>query len=258
MGVACDCRVLLRIAAQPLRLEPLLRRVIDPSDIKPSGTIRAVAELATFLEKRDKAVLVVTTNYDRTFEYAYQELHNGSSPQVIIYHGAMNPHAKTELHVGLRGTTTSDLWRPKRGHTYLYKLHGCITEAEGNQPLLVITEEDYVNFLTNALNDDPAKRLLNELQARMSMQTTLFIGYGLSDWNFRVIFKATAERTQEQTSYAIQHFREPKDPERLEVERQRWDAGVEFWGKKNVRVIECDAKLFVQSLLDRVAVMTAK
>jgi hypothetical protein len=137
-------------------------------------------------------------------------------------------------------------------------MHGCISEADGNQPLLVITEEDYVNFLTNALNDDPAKRLLNELQARMAMQTTLFIGYGLSDWNFRVVFKATAERTQEQTSYAIQYFSEPRDRQRRDVERQRWDAGVDFWGKKNVTVIESDGKVFLQALLDRVTAYATK
>jgi hypothetical protein len=234
-------------------LNRLLRRAIDRADIEPSRTIEAVAELATLLERRDKAVMIVTTNYDQMFERAYANLHRGARPQVIIYHGALSPHIKTDLHPGLRAK--ADVWRPKRGQTYLYKIHGCISEAEGDQPFLVITEEDYVNFLTNALAED--KRLLQELQARMTMQTTLFVGYGLSDWNFRVIFKATAEKAQEQTSYAIQYFSEPRDPRLLDLERQRWESSVDFWKSKKVKVIDSDASLFMQSLLDRVRAITS-
>ena len=52
-------------------------------------------------------------------------------------------------------------WLPDReaNHVYLYKLHGCISEP-GIQNL-VVTEEDYINFLANATGSKPDKRLLN-------------------------------------------------------------------------------------------------
>jgi hypothetical protein len=227
-------------------LHEFLRREIDRDDIEPSATIQAVVELVDLLEKQGKQMLVVTTNYDRMFERAY-ERRTGRKPHVITYRGANDPYESADLHVGFAEGEEAQYWYPPGPGTYLYKMHGCITDLAGDKPRLVITEEDYVNFLTNALSDDPKRRLLPWICGRFAMYTNLFIGYGLSDWNFRVIFKATAERSRGSTSYAIQFFR----PE-SEAENERWNAAAEFWGSKKVTVINQDGSRFMRELLRRV------
>lgn len=231
-------------------LHKFLRDRIDRTDIEPSLTIEAVAELALLLQKRGKSVFVVTTNYDQMFERAYRKQSGGIDPQVIKYRGAISPHDKgAELYDGLQGKSPQ-YWRARANQTYLYKMHGCISEAEGIKPKVVITEEDYVNFLANALHEMGTRRILYELTSRMATATTLFIGYSLTDWNFRVIFKATAEVTGDQPSYAIQY--QSEEAAGKEFERQRWNAAVRFWDKKYVSVINCDASRFVRYLIEQV------
>lgn len=231
-------------------LHKFLRDRIDRSDLLPSLTIDAVAELALMLQKRGKSVFLVTTNYDQMFERAYRKQSGGTDPHVIKYRGAISPHEKgAELYDGLQGKSPQ-FWRARPSQTYLYKMHGCISEAEGLRPMVVITEEDYVNFLANALHEISTRRILYELTSRMANATTLFIGYSLTDWNFRVIFKATAEGTGDQPSFAIQY--QSEEASAKEFERQRWNAAIKFWDKKDVTIIDCDAHQFVRYLIEQI------
>ncbi len=123
-------------------------------------------------------------------------------------------------------------------------MHGCISRATGQN--LVITEEDYINFLTNALGSDPNKRLLHYVRGRMALSTILFVGYSLSDWNFRVIFKATAEGRGTR-SYAVQYS--SSEDEMSDFDRTRWNALVEFWAHREVDIINVDGAQFMEDLL---------
>jgi SIR2-like domain len=231
-------------------LNEFLRREIDNAKIEPSETIHAVVELALMLEKIGKQIFVVTTNYDRHFETSYKRQTNGAEPKVIIYRGAEDSNdLVVDLHTGLDGVEP-DYWAMREPRTHLYKMHGCISRLDGQG--LVITEEDYVNFMTNALSNHPNKRLLYAVRGKIALNTILFIGYSLSDWNFRVIFKATAERATKRPSYAIQYFDLNK-----ESEQQRMDATVEFWAKKNVTILNHDASSFMRALIAEVAAQLA-
>jgi hypothetical protein len=145
-------------------------------------------DVIALLERRRIQTLTITTNYDRHFEDAYHDKFN-RWPEVVIYRGGWNPNDRTaKLHYDSTGKPVLPYWTAKE-LTSLYKMHGCISNVEGQS--LVVTEEDYINFLTNALGEEPRR---------------LFIGYSLSDWNFRTIFKATVERREnkETRSYAVQ------------------------------------------------------
>jgi hypothetical protein len=165
-----------------------------------------------------------------------------------VYNGGTDANRLSAvLHPGI--TVRPALWLP-RSPTTLYKLHGCISIPESRQMEppelhnLVITEEDYINFLSNAMSNDPFKPLPTHLLARIAESTTLFIGYGLTDWNFRVVFKATAERNDKK-GYAVQLFR-GESARRNAVERRR--AAVEFWGQKKVDIINVDGATFLADL----------
>ena len=116
-------------------------------------------------------------------------------------------------------------------------MHGCISQPERQG--LVITEEDYINFLANALGEHNGdKTILNYVKGEFAMSTILFIGYSLSDWNFRAIFKATVESRldrKDNRSYAVQ-FRDPTKRE-SELEQARWDSVIDFWNEKKVDII---------------------
>jgi len=236
------------------KLNALLKAQIEKPGIEPSRTIRTLVEIVEMLEQRNQPVFVVTTNYDRHFETAYRE-RLGRESHVVIYRGAEDPnHLKAKLHEGLN--FDPEYWYPTGPGTHLYKMHGCISQVNpgADEHSLVITEEDYINFLANAMSDDQNKRLANFVRGRIALSTILFVGYSLSDWNFRVIFKATAERVQQRTSYAVQYFSPPDDPKAREREEDRWQASVGFWSRKNVEIINADAAAFMSHLLDAVRV----
>lgn len=216
----------------------LTDRITAPG-IPPATTIETLVQIIGRLEDRGKKCLVVTTNYDQQFEKAYYTARK-REPGVIIYRGANDPSVKgVRLHDRLSGPP--EYWFPSKP-TYLYKMHGCISDP-GEQNL-VITEEDYINFLTNSLSQDENKRLLHYVRGRLALSTVLFIGYSLSDWNFRVLFKATAE-DKSTTSFAVQLNTPSSDT----LERTRQQALVKFWGLRRIDIINAEAAQFTSDLL---------
>lgn len=224
------------------RLNDLLVSRLTNSAIGPSTTIENLVKMVGILEGEPRrTVFVITTNYDDHFERAYEaQFHR--RPKVIVYNGGVDANLEVPLHAGHPISSPTN-WFPDR-ETYLYKIHGCITQPGDRN--LVITEEDYVNFLSNALSYDHKKRLLQYALGRFSECPILFVGFSLSDWNFRVLFKATAEKYRREC-YAVQFFQDSTGPR-----RSARNAVVEFWGDKNVDIINEDGAVFAQDLLDAV------
>lgn len=225
-------------------LERFLREQIDKPEIAPSDAVEGIVDLAGILEERRRSVFIITTNYDQSLERAYKKRF-GRDMKVIVYRGRTDPNEKdVNLHTGLDShPDRPEHWRPTGPVTYLYKMHGCISDPS----TLVITEEDYINFLSNALSSDPLKRLLHEARGQIGMRTVLFVGYSLMDWNFRVIFKATAEKNTSKDSYAVQFF-QPK----RKIDEERWDTTREFWSNKKVKIINSDATQFLHAVVEEI------
>ena len=79
----------------------------------------------------------------------------------------------------------------------------------------------------------------------------MFVGYGLADWNFRVIFKATAEGRTTRKSYAVQYY-QPAADHKDTLAETRWDATVAFWGRRDVDILNMDASQFMKDLKEKV------
>jgi hypothetical protein len=139
---------------------------------------------------------------------------------------------------GFRGREPNELQDRLASHTglVLYKLHGSFGHRnEAGECRLVITEEDYIEFLAFVGSNIPP--LVKEL---ITDSTLLFLGYGLEDWNFRAIFKGVVEtlpRREQRKSFAIQ--RSPSE---------FW---VDFWGQKQVEIYDLDLCRFAQDLGER-------
>jgi hypothetical protein len=225
---------------------------IAQREVPPSIAIKRLMDVIAMLERREIQTLTITTNYDRHFEDAYHDKFN-RWPEVVIYRGGWNPNDRVaKLHHDAVGKPLLAYWTA-RELTSLYKMHGCISNVEGQS--LVVTEEDYINFLTNALGDE-SRRLHFYVKGKLETSTILFIGYSLSDWNFRTIFKATVERREnkETRSYAVQLLHRPQDAE----EADRLSVVTDFWHDKGVDIINSPASEFVTDLLQTIREKTGE
>jgi hypothetical protein len=228
----------------------LLREIANP-EIKPSRAIHNFMKVLRIAEANKRNTVIATTNYDQHFEQAYRA-EFGCLPATIVYQGAWNPLDRDRicLNIGLNGEL--DLygtgWYPTKPTT-LYKIHGCISLASGKRQNLVITEEDYINFLANSLASfNGERRLLTHFTARLQRSRILFIGYSLEDWNFRTLFKSTAEQREDtEFSYAVQFY--PQSPAESQEQKDRRQATVDFWHDKRVEILNVRAHDFLDDLL---------
>ena len=121
------------------------------------------------------------------------------------------------------------------------------------QPFLVVTDEDYINFMSNALSEDREKKHLPlHLEALLTTSTILFLGYSLEDWNFRLLFKATGE-TNARKKYAIQLLTPLDSFDHPEQERAKRTAVERFWDRKGIDIIDVEAEVFMSDLLEEIA-----
>lgn len=204
-------------------LMEVIHRILPDEDRKPSELLRTLARLPF--------KVIVTTNYDRLMERALEDAGRD-------FHVEIQPLRSVDPDELRR--LDDDLAEHKvNGTLILYKIHGSFREDAGGDDAhskrIVLTEEDYIEFLTHAASGIP-RTILTE----MTDSTLLFLGYGLEDWDFRTIFKGTVEtldRYETLRSYAIQ--RHPPD---------FW---VDFWREKKIEIFDMDLYDFARRLRKR-------
>ncbi len=142
-----------------------------------------------FLAEVDVPLLIVTTNYDDLIERAFRE--RGKPYHLVAY-----PTDHKELAAAVLwwkpGVSEPEAYPPKAlplsltDTTIIYKMHGTVDRQTQKWDSYVITEEDYVDFLARMTGQTaiPA-RLMVEFRKRRF----LFLGYGLRDWNLRVMLR---------------------------------------------------------------------
>jgi hypothetical protein len=148
-------------------LEHSRRRLVDDvrsavhTGKQPSSALRALAEM--------NFPLVVTTNYDQLFERALRDA--GKEPRLSVY--------TPELEA------TEDPGVPTVDSPIVFKIHGDIGHSES----LVITDEDYIQFVLRMSSKDPYDPVPLTFKYYFKVWTTLFVGYSLLDYNLRLLFK---------------------------------------------------------------------
>jgi hypothetical protein len=222
------------------RLRERLREVFDHEFV--------LCDIHTYLAEIPVPLLIVTTNYDDLTERAFSKV--GRPYDLVIHltdrkdiegsilwwkHGAIEPVAMppNQLFIDLKTTTV------------VYKMHGTVDRLLGKWDSYVITEDDYVEFLARMSGQTAVPALF---MRHFGSRHFLFLGYGLRDWNLRVLLKnlktivpAAAdapdtddEEEDELRSWAIQ-FR-PSDLE------------VELWNARRVKIYDVDINEFVSCL----------
>ena len=138
-----------------------VKRVVQDGK-RPSPMLNALARL--------DFPVVITTNYDGLFESALRAA--GKEPRISVYSPA--PDIETTEH-----------YDPTAQSPIVMKIHGDIQQPE----TLVLTDEDYIQFILRMSDKDPYDPIPLSLKLQLRTRTTLFVGYSLMDYNLRLLFK---------------------------------------------------------------------
>jgi hypothetical protein len=208
---------------------------------------------ATPEHARDRHLLIVTTNYDDMME---QALGYDSTDLVFYNPSYKDPSDKGSGYAG----RPRFLHRPPKGvaepiegpqecpypfcehRPVVLKIHGTIDNSPEQTNRVVITEDDYIEYLTQA----PLDGLLpSSLIGRMrSKHHLLFLGYSLQDWNLRVFLRRLKrEASETYIAWAVL----------LNAD----EAETRFWQKNDVHIIPVDLKTYIDVLSREVVSRTA-
>lgn len=203
-----------------------LREILPDEDREPSPLLRTLARLPMSAERTDPPFqLIVTTNYDCLLEKAFKEA--GVPLKVIVQpKKGFEPKEQKVLQTDLS----------MYEGVVLYKIHGSFVEDRKKEnPEIVITEEDYIEFLHSVVNSK--KGIPGLIKGKLQGSTLLFLGYSLEDLDFRTLFKGMIEGLPDRgqvKSFAIQRKPSPF-----------W---VDFWTQKKVNIRDVDLYTFAAEL----------
>ena len=180
--------------------------------------------------------LIVTTNYDDLTEQAFKK---AGRPFDLVVHPTDKEEWKASVLWWPHSASKPEIIEPNKLYidldetTVIYKMHGTVDRQEEPQwDSYVITEEDYVEFLSRMTGQTAIPAAFMQ---HFHTRHFLFMGYGLNDWNLRVVLKnLRADEKKDLRSWAIQ-FR----PTELETH---------LWKSRDVNIYDVDINEFVAQL----------
>jgi SIR2-like domain len=204
-----------------------------------SGELERISPPDFTLEDEPHAVLAglplpiyLTTNYDDFMSAALRS--RGKEPRREICRWNRSPAVHAEpSHLSDAGAVP-----PSPANPIVYHLHGHLGVPES----LVLTEDDYLDFLVAVSRDE--ELLPHEIQRALAGTSLLFVGYRLSDWDFRVIHRGlvmAGEASLRRLSVTVQLPR--AEPARNYLDK--------YFGAMKVRVYWGSAADFMRELRER-------
>jgi hypothetical protein len=217
-----------------------LRRVLN----RPFDSRRIHAYLAQI----PAHLLCVVTNYDTLLEQAFRAA--GKKFDVVIYPADRRDNLNSLLYIeGGVGppkyaeANTLDLDLDDR--SVIYKMHGTIWPEDETLDNFVITEEDYVEFLsrmtTNASSAVPA-----QFYQYSRSRSFLFLGYSLRDWNLRVVLKNLRRQLMSENGALLDEDLAPS----WAIQRDPSSIDERLWRRRRVEIFNMDLERFVDQLLE--------
>ena len=230
----------LAIKRDPMFPKRLLRRLLretnSPDFSEPCEPHCVLADL--------KLPIYLTTNYDGFMFRALQSRELNPSWKVCGWNELIREHDRAIVDA-----------EPNPADPLVYHLHGHYEIPQS----MVLTDDDYLEFLVRLSKDadEPAQRLLPPvIRTALAENSLLFVGYSLSDWDFRVLFRGligSLGATLGSMSIAVQlDPLTPDPPEQwLDAAQQYLQDYFKQIQKLPVRVYWGDAKTFACELSER-------
>jgi SIR2-like protein len=201
-----------------------LRAIFDV-DYPPNSLHSFLATLPALLRERGSPqMLVITTNYDDLLERALDE--RGEAYDLVWYEAKHGSLGGKFLHRAPAGKPVA-IERPNKytklslnERMVILKLHGAVDRLDEKGDSYVITEDNYIDYLSLG---DIGGQIPVTLRERMADSHFLFLGYSMRDWNLRVILnRIWGAQELDLKSWAIQ--REPEDLAAKKIEETLWRA----------------------------------
>jgi SIR2-like domain len=213
-------------------------RQIFTGDYQPTDLHSFVAELPREMHDRGwppPYKLIVTTNYDDALERAFQHAEQEFD---LVYYAAPTAQKPGELMQVVDGRHVRVAQQKGKhkllveGRPVILKIHGAVDRKVEARDSYVITEDDYIDYLARS---NIEKLIPASLMATMRTGNFLFLGYGLRDWNLRVILKHIwVEQLRRTKSWAVQ--RDVDDLDR------------KFWRREDVEIVTADLLTWVEAM----------
>lgn len=208
------------------------------ADVEPDfgNADKSLDVLATF-----PLPIYITTNYD---DFMFKALKNrDKNPERELCR--WNKGVKEKL--GDKPSIFGSGFEPTVATPVVFHLHGYTEIVES----LVLTEDDYLDFLINVSKDpDLIPRRIREAFAGTSL---LFLGYGLDDWDFRVLFRTLVsylERGIKRIHISVQLL--PLDDNVSEAEKERVQRYFDrYFSKLDIHVYWGTCEKFIAKLKTR-------
>jgi DNA-binding SARP family transcriptional activator len=226
------------------RLYDELHAVYD-RDYAPGPVHRFLGALPGLLRARAAPnPLVVVAGYDHAVERALTEA--GERFDVVSYVAAGRDRGRF-LHTAPDGTRTV-VERPNvyaevapHGGPVLLKVHGEVDRAEGDRDSFVVSEDDYIDYLTQTglLASVPVT-----LAAKLRRSHFLFLGYPFDEWHLRVFLN----RVWRDEKVAYRCWAVDSRPEVVQRD---------FWRQWGVDLYDVPLEDYVATLRERIAAAPA-
>jgi DNA-binding SARP family transcriptional activator len=216
-----------------------LHEVFD-RDYEPGPVHRFLAQLPSLLRARSlPQQLIVTTNYDRALERAFEQA--DEQLDVVSYISLGRDRGKF-LHRSAEGETRviqlpnayADV--PLDRRPVILKIHGEVDRApDRGAESFVVSEDDYIGYLAET---GIGGVLPVTLAARLRRCHFLFLGYPLLDWSLRVfLHRLWPDERAAYRSWAVQ-----------------LGAGVlerEFWRRRDVELLDAPLDEYLEPIRGR-------
>jgi len=206
--------------------QPLYKYVRAPLDSlsTPTALHTFLARVAGTLRELGVArQVILTTNYDDALERAFDA---AGEPYDLIWYEAQSERPDWGRFIHDLNPTPVPILLPNQyvdldpdERTVIVKLHGAMVRADASRDSYVVTEDDYIRYLTRS---DIAAQLPAVLRQRITERHLLFLGYSMRDWNLRVVLERLAgSGALANQSWSVQ--REPPTAAATEIELTLWD-----------------------------------
>lgn len=218
-----------------------LRKLFD-ADYPPTPLHHFFASLPAALRTRGyppRYQLIVTTNYDDVLERAFRDA--GEPFDLVTFAAEGEQRGKFWHYPPGADAVLIDRPNEYRGlaldqRSVILKIHGAIDRINPERDSFVITEDDYIDYLTRT---DISNLIPVTLAAKLRKSNFLFLGYGLRDWNLRVILhRIWGEQRLSYKSWAVQ--------------RKPAQVDAEFWRKRGVEILDVWLEDYITQLDARV------
>jgi hypothetical protein len=195
--------------------------------------------------------LFLTTNYDDFLFRALRAVPKQCDVEICCW----NESLRNSVSVKYRGNAnaepvfgashfSSPEYEPTVERPLIYHVHGHYQSLDS----MVLTENDYLDFLVQLSRD--SLRIPPRIQEALTRSSLVFLGYSLTDYNFRVLFRGLVQSFPETRRLSVSIQLEP-----TQVPEPARPAAMDFLNKYfndiSIKVYWGSAEAFTAELADR-------